>query len=451
MFLKGRKLIAGALCLMFVLASCGPATGGGTTAAPAANQPPQPAEAPTVTVEFWDLTWGPPDFFFPAVDANVERFNAENTMGIYLDLQRIPWDAYTQVFLTAVAGGAAPDASTGGSARPIGHADMGVGLPLCPIVDQWRAENHPILNDFLPGVLDHFNMDGIQWGIPWNMDTRVLIYRTDIFEEAGITDYPRNFDEFREVLRTIKQTHPDIIPFTVALGDAFANTVAISWLFYNRAPFADPIAEVGTLTSPEAFQVWNFFQELFEEGLIAPGTGGYRGADVELLYTSGEVAITMNVPPLWLSGTPMYDVSGILPPIAGPNAGNEGSLNVIWVNGIMGYNVTPHPDETRYFIRWWAENTLNLFIDGHMGPFPVRSSFYQEPEFADSWVRSQVYDRYLADRATPVSWPLPNMYPAFAIIEAEGYHGNVLRATVTGGDVEAIAEQMNDLMTAAFE
>ena len=450
------------LCLMLMVAAtlvacagdAGDAGVGGAVVGDAGGAAGEAAEAPaagvTINIEFWDMMWGPADTYIPAVEALTARFNAENPYGIVLHTQMTPWDNFYQVFLTAIMAGAGPDASTGAGGQPIQYAALGRGLSLDPIVEAWRAENHPILNDFLPGMLEYYQFNGVQYGIPWNMDPRAMIYRTDIFEELGITSYPQTFDEFADVLRQIRDAFPDMIPFTFAAGDHNAIQVAIAFLMYNGTGFVDEHLNANML-SPEAMETWEFFQLLFEEGLIGPGTAGYRGPDLELLYATGEVAIFWGNPPYWLLGTDLYYNSGVMPPLRGPSAAaGRGGVNYFWINGIQGYNTTDHPDETRAVIRWWAENTLELFVEGNAGPMPVRASHFEHPFYAAGWIRPGFY-YHTVSVGNPVVWPAPSLFPAFLQIEGENLPGNVLRGILTGQDILTIATQQNDLIIGALE
>ena len=66
------------------------------------------------------------------------------------------------------------------------------------IHDEWLAEfkdnlepldrhiDPALLENFVPGVLDRGKIDGRLYGIPWHVHSRVLYYRSDIFEQAGL-------------------------------------------------------------------------------------------------------------------------------------------------------------------------------------------------------------------------------------------------------------------------
>jgi multiple sugar transport system substrate-binding protein len=96
--------------------------------------------------------------------------------GIGVDVQEIPWTDVDTKLTTAVASGNGPDV-------------MQVGLSdLTPYVS-----SHPALasDNFLDAVsTDKLNPPGKVLSIPWISDVRVLFYRTDIFQQAGIQGPP---------------------------------------------------------------------------------------------------------------------------------------------------------------------------------------------------------------------------------------------------------------------
>ncbi len=69
---------------------------------------------------------------------------------------------------------------------------------------------------------------------------------------------------------------------------------------------------------------------------------------------------------------------GLIPPMASPH-GTKGTL--YWVNNIIIYSGTKHPNETKEFLLWWLQNNKPLWTQGGNNPLPIRSSYYQDPLF----------------------------------------------------------------------
>src|SRR5690606_33632661 len=56
--------------------------------------------------------------------------------------------------------------------------------------------------------------DGKRWGLPLVMTTPVFVYRKDLFEKAGITKVPTNWDEYRDAAEKL---HSDDVAGNVLL------------------------------------------------------------------------------------------------------------------------------------------------------------------------------------------------------------------------------------------
>ena len=140
------------------------------------------------------MLWGPAESHEAATKKVVDQFNAENEYGITVDVQMIPWEGYYQTFLTAVTSGAAPDVATGATPQPIQYAVMGESLDLDPIMEQWKAEGSSVLTEISDDLWEFFQYEGKQYGIAFGLDRKTINYRTDYFEEAGITELPTTWD-----------------------------------------------------------------------------------------------------------------------------------------------------------------------------------------------------------------------------------------------------------------
>src|SRR5690606_27451673 len=82
-------------------------------------------------------------------------------------------------------------------------------LDLILLDDSWLAEvAHPRapcddliqptdVDGYVPGLTDAFSYDGKQYGLPYIMSVRTIIYRTDLLEAAGFDAPPATFDELK--------------------------------------------------------------------------------------------------------------------------------------------------------------------------------------------------------------------------------------------------------------
>jgi len=123
----------------------------------------------------------------------VAPFTAET--GIAVDVVPIPWDTVDQKLTTSVASGSGPDIMQIGLSKLRTFADAGALLPLDD-----KLAGYPGLApaNFADGVAGQATaVAGAIVSVPWISDTRVLFYRKDILEAAGIANPPATWDELR--------------------------------------------------------------------------------------------------------------------------------------------------------------------------------------------------------------------------------------------------------------
>jgi ABC-type glycerol-3-phosphate transport system substrate-binding protein len=109
----------------------------------------------------------------------------------------IPWDAAQQKIAGAIAAKQTPDVSMIGTTLQGEVAKTGALDPTpADLVDK---------NAFFPGAWDGTVVDGTAYGVPWYVETRVIYYRTDLAQKAGITAPPKTWDE----LTAMAKAKPD--------------------------------------------------------------------------------------------------------------------------------------------------------------------------------------------------------------------------------------------------
>lgn len=154
----------------------------------------------------------------------------EEMTGIELEIVASPFVVLVQNNIT--------DLSTGTGEFDVISGDFWIGSvwnhmhPLDELIerDMWEANIIPGL--MLPGPSGYF--DGKRIGIPYSADAYGLIYRTDIFEEAGISADWETWDEFFVALDAL-DAHlegTDISPNVFAFG-AYEQTPAIFLGMYD--------------------------------------------------------------------------------------------------------------------------------------------------------------------------------------------------------------------------
>lgn len=395
-----------------------------------------PAHA-QVELDFWDMIWGPPEYI-DAAQAIVEQFNEEHP-DIQVTYRSVPWANWYQTFVTAVGAGSAPDVSTGAGYQAVQLYDMGAIRPIDDVIEDLREEGD--LDDFIDGTVETLRYDDHYVALPWGLDIRVWYYRQSILEEAGI-EVPSTFEEMREAAAAA--TDGDVYG-VVASGDTGGTHYAFSAMLNNGGGLFDDERNL-TLTSERNIEAMQWLADMVADGSVHPASPGYSSDDRRAAFFQGQAAFAIDNP--GLDGAAGADIAadiGIVPPLEGFH-GDQGTI--FWVNNIMMYEQTQHPEEAKTFLKWWSQNQLPLWTEGNTTQMPARSSF------VDDAVGDRENYRYIVENYLPVGkttgYAAEGIFPELSEIEGEGVMQTLIQQLWQGRDLEEIMAQaesrMQDIM-----
>lgn len=134
-----------------------------------------------------------------------------NRDGPRVQVEKLPWSAAHEKLLTAFAGDATPDIAQLGNTWIAELAALGALEPLQAHADAagLRAA------DYFDAIWRTNQVDGVLYGLPWYVDTRLLFYRSDLFERAGVTRMPEDWAGFVLALDALQRhgvAHPLLLP-----------------------------------------------------------------------------------------------------------------------------------------------------------------------------------------------------------------------------------------------
>ncbi len=365
--LKYSAGAVGAASLSSVVAACGGAGFGGAGFGGGSS-----SSGGTVTINFWDMLWGN-NSYFDVAKKLVNDFNNTHK-GIKVVYRGLAWTNWYQTFTTAIGSGTQPDISTGASFMGVQFAGYKDILPLDDLVTQVKQNGQ--YNDFLPNVFAPMQYSGHTIGWPWNIDIRIPFYRTDLFQQASV-QVPTTWDEWRTAARKLSTNGK--YGLVQSAADNLTEHMLEMLMINNGGGLFTPGRTLDLATNPLNIQALQFFANLANDGSIDPASISYQSTDALSAFSRGDAAMTINSPGSTASMAPsiLKDVS-VLPPVKSPN-GTTGTL--YWVNNIIVYAATKHPNESKEFLLWWSQNNKPLWTQGGCGPLPIRSSFYQDSLF----------------------------------------------------------------------
>ena len=165
--------LAAGIGLTVVIAGCSSGSGGADQAG--GYTPPDKNLTAEITYAFWDATQQ------DAIEANIAGFNEEYP-NITVNLDVTPWEGYWTKVQTQATSNTLPDLFWLNGPNFQLYASNDKIEPITSQVDAGLIDpaNYP------ESLVDLYNLDGTQYGVPKDFDTIGLWFNTQIFEEAGV-------------------------------------------------------------------------------------------------------------------------------------------------------------------------------------------------------------------------------------------------------------------------
>ena len=301
-------------------------------------------------------------------------FDTFNMMGRIINEMFIPAHPHITIDLRLVDAGIIFPASLtgqgpdvvlmGNAAMPINFAFRGAAIDLRQFDDF-----EEVAARFSPAAIDTLSFMGATYALPETQTFNMLFYRTDVFEDLGITEVPNTMQEFLSIVPILQSRHMDVFftnapqPQPGAGGGMVGavtrnlNPVHISFLHQmGGRPFAGE-GYYTLLADPigiEAFRLWTSLYTNHGFLYIADVLTRFRMGDLPVVVADVGLVNTLNV------GAPEIRGRWGMAPIPGMyNADGEFRRdNVLSVssNFIVG-NIAENRgtvDASWEFLRWWS-------------------------------------------------------------------------------------------------
>jgi ABC-type glycerol-3-phosphate transport system substrate-binding protein len=307
-----------------------------------------------------------------AVSALVKEFNAKNP-DLHIALQNYPWAMYRDKIVVQLKAKSGPD---------LGYNPM-YWIPAWYrngfISDLTKYIPELNITDWYEGSWGSSLYGSKYYSIPDRREPDVVYYNADLFEKAGIKEFPSTMDEFLAAAK--KLTTQDVAGFGLAM--ASHSTLPSQILNFLYAFGVDPITADGkgtTFLEPETIKAVQFYIDLYRKYNVTQksATGDSRD-EIRRLFMAGKVA--MMIDGLWAAGT--FDQlapdlnwkTGVFPQVSGLE---RSCLAQGWDWVI--YSHSNYPDEAFRFIKFMTqpENMAKAVVT-----LPARKTASTVERFAD--------------------------------------------------------------------
>jgi N,N'-diacetylchitobiose transport system substrate-binding protein len=198
---------------------------------------------------------------WPTVVAAANKLFEQQNPGVKVNVQYQQWNTHLQKFDATLAGGNVPDVIEMGNTEMTKYMAAGAFADLT--ADKSKFPNS---STWLKGLEDSATYGGKLMGVPYYAGSRVVIYRTDLFKQAGIKGTPASLGQFvadGKKLMASNKADTTFSAFYVAGQDWYS---ALAFVYDFGGQIATQGADgkwTGSLNSPRALAGLNAFKNTF--------------------------------------------------------------------------------------------------------------------------------------------------------------------------------------------
>ena len=155
-------------------------------------------------------------------------------------------------------------------------------------------------SQFFPLLIDEGSQyEGRTFGLPITVSSRAFYYNKELFEEAGISEPPTNWDELKEDAEAIHALGPDTYGFGIQGKDLETSTYFYYFLWGNGGDILTTDGTRPAFNGAEGLEAVTFLTDMINEGLTQPNPTTSSRADLETMFVDGDLGMVITGP--WLA------------------------------------------------------------------------------------------------------------------------------------------------------
>jgi len=340
--------------------------------------------------------------------------------GVTVNVTPVAWDVAHDKLITSVAGGKTPDISQMGTTWMGEFAKTGA-------LEEVPSDIN--LDGTFEGARNTAIVDGTTYGVPWYVETRVLYYRKDIAEKAGITDPPKSWAELHSMAQALQTKGGAKYGISLAPNN-WQELLPFVW--QKGGEVADQDGNF-TFDSPEVVDALKYEQSFFKEGLTSPTVPA--GFDVTQGFVAGTHPMFFSGP--WHMGL-IEEQGGA--DIAGkwaiaPMPKEEAGTSFVGGSDMVVFKNSDNKDAAWKFVQYLMDPTVQAKWYETVSDLPsVEGAWNQGKLGTDD--NLQIFKEQLGDAKSPP--PIPK----WEQIASEAVNTEMEKALTGGESAEQAAQNM---------
>ncbi len=344
-----RKIYAFLIVILLGLSSC---TGGKTNGIP-----------------FWNAMGGP---LGDALRKIINDFNSSHPGEPVVYVNLGSYSTLSQKIMGAVAANKPPVLAQVYESWTSELLEANKIVPFYKYMHKWIPDS--IKKDIFPVFIKDNEWDGKMLTFPFNKSVPVFYYNIDLFEKYGIKEFPRTWEEFREVAKKLTiDTTGDGVPDIY--GTAFPVNV---WLYevilYQKGGKIIDHGKVAFDSKP-GIEALQYLIDLIYKDSCAYLTTGFRHQDD---FATGRVAMVFGTIVSYAFMKPKINFRlGVA-----PMPHDKDSIVIISGTNVAifsGHNENKI-DRAYQFIQYFLSDSVQTYWSTHTGYLPLRRSVLNMPE-----------------------------------------------------------------------
>ncbi len=370
----------------------------------------QPANQAKVTITFEDQFGDAESAKFAQL---VNQFQTQNP-NITINVIRDNASSYYDKLVTSILGGSAPDIARVEPPKAAQYIASGYAAP----VDGYISASDR--NQFFPGTVEPLVKNNKLYGLPQDVATLVLYYRTDMFQTAGIAAPPTTWDELVSDAQKLTKA-----PSQYGLG-LFGGWGAFEFYPWFWQAGGQMLQDQGGKMVPafnsaqgvKALQFWSDLENKYK--VMPPGAATLTEDDFKGPFVAGKLAMFTSGP--WIVGTlKQAGIDGKWS--AAPLPRDAQQASVLGGMDLLLLNQSQHKAEAGKFLSWLMQDSVQSDWASSLKFIPIKQSMYSSAQFSSDPLNAV----FLA--SLKVSRSRPTIARAGDI---DNYFGQAVQAALSG-------------------